>query len=208
MIISHESKYIFIHVPKTSGTSIEKQFGDIDGEVFSQVTLNRPKIRTEQCHALKHTNIRDALAILGPTGDEYYAWSIARNPFDRFIEQYYWQKKYEHGFGDRYPNVNNYLERYVSVARTCWEMVSIDGKPACEVFDYDAIGGSDQIVASVSTHIHRYNPAFPIMDKLTVEINHNMREDRRHYTEVLTLATRRALELKFADDIEIFGYEW
>ena len=84
MVWSHRKNFIFIHVPKTGGTTIEKGmnlmgsrngYGIIKNTVFQHFTSNEVK------------------QLLGDRIFNFYdKISIVRNPYDRFISEYYWCK--------------------------------------------------------------------------------------------------------------------
>lgn len=73
MIISHENKYIFIHVPKNAGTSIEVSL------------INKKVWQAEEKHLT-------ALECLNKVGEEvwanYFTFCFVRNPWDRLVSQY------------------------------------------------------------------------------------------------------------------------
>jgi hypothetical protein len=71
-MISHKYKLIFVHINKTGGTSIETLFGGIP---FN-----------DQVTALEIQNQHGAL------WDQYFKFSIVRNPWDRMVSEYYFRK--------------------------------------------------------------------------------------------------------------------
>ena len=85
MPICYNNKLLFVHIPKTGGTSIEKALGVnslfsetgsiIDGKVFSQQHFT-PVI-------LKH--------ILGEEYEGYIRFTFVRNPYTRMLSEYFWR---------------------------------------------------------------------------------------------------------------------
>ena len=76
-MILHKEKILFIHIPRTGGSSVEKYFS------FSGDS-NLKKIDTAQHVTLKE--YCDSYENL----DEYYKFSIVRNPWDRLVSWYIW----------------------------------------------------------------------------------------------------------------------
>ncbi len=82
MVHSHDKKIIFIHIPKCGGTSIEFAF-DLKTPKDGYGIKNRKAMQ----HYLWHDYKREL-------GDKifnnYFKFAIVRNPYTRFISEYYW----------------------------------------------------------------------------------------------------------------------
>ena len=83
MVLCHEKKCIFIHIPKTAGTSIE-QFLKEKGK------NNIEYIGVRNNRSLQHLTAFELKHELGPTFINYYKFSIVRNPYNRLLSEYYW----------------------------------------------------------------------------------------------------------------------
>ena len=83
MVICHSKKCIFIHIPKTAGTSIE-QFIKNKGKNYIEL-LGVQNDRS--MHHLMAKEIKKLYPYQFPT---YYKFSIVRNPYDRLLSEYYW----------------------------------------------------------------------------------------------------------------------
>jgi hypothetical protein len=83
MVICHEKKCIFIHIPKTAGTSIE-QFLKEKGK------NNIEYIGVRNNRSLQHLTAFELKRELGPIFTNYYKFSIIRNPYNRLLSEYYW----------------------------------------------------------------------------------------------------------------------
>jgi len=71
-VISHDHKFIFIHVPKTGGTSIENALG-----------LSGPRHNT----ALEYLNHYPEI------WESYFTFSFVRNPWDRLFSYYNFRRR-------------------------------------------------------------------------------------------------------------------
>jgi hypothetical protein len=83
MVLCTNKKCIFIHIPKTAGTSIEQFLRD-NGKnelLFDRFVLNR---------SLQHLTALELKRKLGNVFNSYYKFSIVRNPYDRLLSEYYW----------------------------------------------------------------------------------------------------------------------
>lgn len=82
MVVCYKKKCIFVHIPKTAGTSIEQFLRDrgknhLD---FFGVHNNR---------SLQHLTAIELKKIV-PIYNTLYKFSMVRNPYDRLLSEYYW----------------------------------------------------------------------------------------------------------------------
>lgn len=105
-MISKKHKFIFIHIPRTGGTSIENMLSnyqegeliDIGGgiwmpdEEIKNLILNTYSDFNFYNDA-KHMKAIDWKKILGDEYENYYKFTIVRNPYDKFLSM----KKFENG---------------------------------------------------------------------------------------------------------------
>ncbi|WP_017093669.1 sulfotransferase family 2 domain-containing protein [Vibrio splendidus] len=109
-MISHKHKCIFIHIPKCAGTSIEAALGHFEGEekrwyqdhrsirmYQSLANINIFKSRSNLFEALKkikflkftkQTNINNLIEVNDKQYNEYYKFTVVRNPYRRVISWY------------------------------------------------------------------------------------------------------------------------
>jgi len=94
-MIGDNYKYIFVHIPKNGGSSIEKELFDY--------YENKDKIFNKDCYSMeyrgslkkygckKHSTLRHIKTQLPlDKYNSYLKFSLVRNPYDRFISCYYW----------------------------------------------------------------------------------------------------------------------
>tara|TARA_Y100000816_G_scaffold274583_1_gene242019 strand:- start:1326 stop:1925 length:600 start_codon:yes stop_codon:yes gene_type:complete len=82
MVWWHEEKLIFIHIPKTGGSTIQYSLNLTEG-MHGCCTIKNA--------ALQHCNWNDYKKLLGnEIYDNYFKFSIVRNPIERCISEYYW----------------------------------------------------------------------------------------------------------------------
>jgi hypothetical protein len=83
MVFSDQHKVIFIHIPKTGGTSIEKSLNCLNHSSGYGV---------ENGKAMQHYTWKDYKKNYINRYNEYYKFSIIRNPYDKVLSDYYWLK--------------------------------------------------------------------------------------------------------------------
>jgi hypothetical protein len=124
-MISHKLKFIFIHIPKTSGNSLSlflKYF--IDNKVMQRSSLMGKKqgidIFCEKTKKnIKHKKITYYKNNYGEKINDYFKFTIVRNPYDRILSFYFWHKGKNNQVFDRNEFINfiknnsSYQHKYI-----------------------------------------------------------------------------------------------
>jgi len=103
LLISHSLKYVFIHVPKTAGTSIEcllkkepafqvDEIGHWYGASESDYE-EEPKLCRQLHNHSSARKVKEYFEKMGWKWDEYFKFGFMRNPWDLHVSQYcYWMQ--------------------------------------------------------------------------------------------------------------------
>ncbi len=99
MIVSHRHRYVFVHIPKTGGTSLtlalEARVGR-DDIILSDTPKGRNRRRRvrgagSRGRLWKHSTLADIEGLVDPAiFDDYLLFTLIRNPWDRAISYYRW----------------------------------------------------------------------------------------------------------------------
>ena len=85
MVWCNKHKIIFVHIPKTGGTSIEKALKLTSRE--KGYGVNKEK------KAVQHYDYNEYRNSLGSEKfDKYYKFTISRNPYEKVISEFFWLK--------------------------------------------------------------------------------------------------------------------
>jgi len=84
MVVSHTKKCIFIHIPKTGGTSIEQFIKDNNRNDIQYLGVRNNR----SMHHMTASQLNKEL--LPFYYQTYYRFSVVRNPYDRLLSEYYW----------------------------------------------------------------------------------------------------------------------
>lgn len=79
-MICHQYKTIFIHIPKTAGTSIESMFG--------KVQIKNQNYFTEIKEPGKHWTVKQSQEKYEEFFSDYYKWTVVRNPWEKELSAY------------------------------------------------------------------------------------------------------------------------
>ena len=84
MPISHNKKAVFVHIPKTAGTTVEKAFGMQNSEsLYCTKYDERYRVCPQHLYA-------DEILNEQPNVKDYFWFTIVRNPFDRLVSEYHY----------------------------------------------------------------------------------------------------------------------
>lgn len=96
-MIDLKNKIIYIHIPKTAGTSVEKYFLNIRGLDFKNraalgIFLNDRSSDLERANS--HSSLQDLETYYfgGPIPDDFRIFTIVRNPFKRFWSEWSYRR--------------------------------------------------------------------------------------------------------------------
>jgi hypothetical protein len=89
MPISYTYNIIFIHIPKCAGTTIEKIIGTSTEQQYfcNWKTTKKGQLKTSQ-----HFTYLELKKELKVNWKDYYAFSVVRNPYQRFVSEYKYRK--------------------------------------------------------------------------------------------------------------------
>tara|TARA_R110000824_G_scaffold336553_2_gene523050 strand:+ start:2326 stop:2958 length:633 start_codon:yes stop_codon:yes gene_type:complete len=208
-MIDHKHKFIFIHIPKTGGTSIEKLF--IPTADIQNVNLKHDTLRT----------------ILGtrPKIKNYFKFTVVRNPWDLTASLYYYMWKSQYEWPQRWrkmisaqiPGVldmslNDWVN-HESFAYSGPRSRSLFNKNPTERLQLDWISnntGSPEMDYIIKFE-NLQNDFDNVCNKLGLpfqNLPHINKTDREPYGELYTTETREIVARKFKKDIDFFQYEF
>lgn len=90
-MICHKYKIIFVHIPKTAGTSMESMFGKVE--------IKNQNYFTEMTQPGKHWTVQKCQEEYPEHFNSYYKWTIVRDPWHREVSIYNMMRnqiKYRH----------------------------------------------------------------------------------------------------------------
>lgn len=102
MIISLRHRYVFVHIPKTGGTSLslalEAKVGKDDILIGDTPKAVKRRGRVAKVNAAgrlwKHSKLADVDGVLPrETLSDYTVFAVTRNPWDRFVSYYHWLRE-------------------------------------------------------------------------------------------------------------------
>ncbi|MEO0379796.1 MAG: sulfotransferase family 2 domain-containing protein [Pseudomonadota bacterium] len=210
MILSPGRKYIFIHAPKTGGTSMARALEDraMKDDIMLGDTPKALKRRHRVQHVKtagrlwKHSTLAEIDGLV-PTLDGLFAFTLVRNPWDRMVSYYHWLRTQSF----HHPAValakRTKFEAFACAPETC---AALQAAPARHYMT-DA---SEQERCDLYIRLEAFEAdAAPLWDHLGFELalpHSNASNRRADYRTYYADAAREAVGKACAEDIDRFGY--
>lgn len=97
MFISHTYKFILIKTRKTAGSSVEKFFIDNDKDFIFGGMPPEKMLPINCAYPVEHKGWEWIKKHYPREWNSYYKITLERNPWDKVVSLYYWQKKINEG---------------------------------------------------------------------------------------------------------------
>ncbi len=210
-MISHKHKFIFVHIPKCAGSSIEQALLRNEGvktpskekfyldflpeDIKKLYLLDYPMHSYSQHFRLNQYDRGYA--------KNYYCFTFVRNPWDLVVSEYFYiNKNYNVDFS--FKEFIYLGEKIKSTKGFKWFIERGNHlKPQCTFLSKDM----DLIV-----RFENLQEDFNIVcDKIGIprqQLPHKNKSKHKHYTEYYDEETKQIVADRYAEDIEYFGYKF
>jgi hypothetical protein len=190
-MISHNNpKFLFIHLPKNAGSSVTKVLANYIG-------VDREELRPQK---LKFIRAVDIPNILGEGKDDYFVFSVTRNPWSRIVSYFHYLKQIKQPPGNLPANAK--FDQWVKMGgfRSLQTQMSQlgDGKGVSSHIDY---------VAKLET-IQEDWPKICEGLGIECELMHDKKSKHEHYSSYYNGITQSIIAQYYKQDIDTFGYEF
>lgn len=233
MIISHAHKFIFIKSFKTAGTSIDSTLSNFcSGEdivtpmndfihnrnekgEFIHKSMNAEDFIKLDLPNLQHVEAQTIKNMVAPeVWNDYFKFSIARNPWDRAISYFYWntrndpalkpKKKFYHHLGVPYDELDQ-LRKLFS------EFIKNTTLPSNDPF---YVINDELCVNAVIRYENLIEDYAKICNQLGLasselpRLKGGIRATKHHYSDYYDEESKEIVAKQHKNDIRLFGYKF
>lgn len=204
MIIDKKRKQVFVHIPKTGGKGITRNYKAVDPICSENVSLFK---HNPFGPGLPHAHLTlEELYKLVPEAKEMRTWSIVRNPFDRYVSYYHYGIKH-------LPERNSLFasfEEFLYYACTGYKMQVSEGWERAKMTQADQIFIDGKIgVDEILLFEEVFKSKSLTVGGLTLPLAHVNSSRHYHYREYYADETMRELVwVHCADEIKMFNYKF
>jgi hypothetical protein len=225
------NKLLFIHIPKTGGTSIKAAFGEFGPghtvvnharrlATWAATNLNRQRIMVLNGHvslplSSQHLTLNEIISLGLLSLDEIYneltCFTVIRNPYSRVVSQW------RHNRIRSYPDINNFIKEWLfnpRLKKSQDEMAH--SRPQSAYLRLDPF-----YISSYNAPPNIYKLRFENLEADHLNFVKAHAEDcnllphrnksqgpKLEYRNLLDSESRSLIERYYLDDLEEFGYEW
>lgn len=202
--------FLFIHIPKTAGTSIWRAFNMQPRFRNDQVAKDvEAGYDPEKDVSFGHNDINQVVkrGVL-PKDDwhNYYKFCFVRNPWDRIVSLYEYLKREDETFENFVFNLENYEEiGYFNVRGRS------QARPQCDWIprDIDYIGKVETIDSDIERICQITERELPKVKRQNVTPNRGSRHYKEYFEEKSTkLILKDQVEYFYKKDFKRFGYTY
>ena len=194
-MINHKHKFIFIHTPKTAGTSISVSLAD------DSVLKNETKE--------KHWNASQCKQNYSKYWNEYYKFSVVRNPWDRVVSMYIYFTQFNKTIKQK--NFSDWLSfAFVEKKFNMWgglgsqyEFLAIN-----KSIELDYVLRFENLNSDFNQLCENLNICPPSLSTYNGPFKKEAHQHREHYGEYYNEYDMKIIESAYKKDIKYFNYKF
>jgi hypothetical protein len=198
-MISFQKRFLFVHIPKTAGNSIQSVLRDYSEDELvalrsEQDGIERFGLRNPKYKIKKHSTLAEYRTALGEAGfRNLYKFTCVRNPWDRIVSFYFT------------PTQNTTTWDRRKFRKTISKVLSVADYLRLDKGDKDPFGNVDSIIRfeNLADDFRAVCAALSISPTILPQYN---RSSREHYSKYYDDELRELVRARFAAEIERFGY--
>jgi len=220
-MIYNNPNFVFVHIPKTGGTSIYRFFkkniiGTGVPKFFKRHLFNSYPENLygwDMKHQLwkQHATMQQINNLYQKDYTNYFKFGFVRNPWERAVSDFNWF------LGEKYkPEIQGSFTDYLLV-RNGFEKIKIKQEKTYRYdhtipqYDFLFDSNGNQLVDFIGKFENLQNDFNIVCNKIGIQqqqLPHFNKSKHKHYSEYYDKETRQIVEEKYCKDIEVFGYKF
>ena len=208
-------KAIFVHIPKTGGVSVErsihKALGGDEYIFYAQIIRVHPREGVKTCQGLNlHSTLKDYRRYYGNSINDFYKFSIVRNPWRRMVSHY--EYLLIPGWNKRMNEVNKMsFPQFVQISKT--HQLAYSMPNGYKEFLKDDYGTEMDFVfklENINEDLPKAGLGFKleIEDVLHMNSTQDIHKEHDNWKDYYNPGLRDIVYQIHKEDIEKYGYEF
>lgn len=212
-MINYIKKFVFIHIPKTAGTTIKSYLTDIRGNVQ---TIQHP-------HILDYMNTIDEI-------DNFFKFTCVRNPYDLIVSRFFYRKKIidnikknkklneseknklkDVSFDEFVKNKKIYLDSFKGWVHPKSVAYKLYDKGRSQGSQFDLISNENQVMLmdkiikyeNIGEELKSILRSLEIFREIEIHLN---KTEHTNYRDYYTSETKKIIKTRFEKDLDYFKY--
>jgi hypothetical protein len=211
-VISSKKKFIFVHVPKTAGSSIEYALSDYSDDKVTKIPGDNVDIRDKHIYLLticKRIGYRKC--------NEFFKFTFVRNPFDRIFSYFRFYKKINTRdfikFGRKLSDNTIYLSAESKILDfNDWIIKNYNNISQIDIWPYIVDEKGDVIIDFIGKYENinmDFKKICEILEINDVALPHiNKSGSKADYRKFYNSRGRKYIEKKCEKELEYFNYTY
>jgi hypothetical protein len=198
-MISFQKRFLFVHIPKTAGNSIQSVLRDYSEDQLialrkEQDGVERFGLRNPKYKIKKHSTLAEYRTALGETQfGELYKFTCVRNPWDRMVSYYFTPTQAKQAWDKKK------FRKIISNAISVGDYLRLDEG------EKDPFGNVDYVMRFESL-ADDFSKVCAGLDVSPVTLPQYNRSQREHYSAYYDDELRELVRQRFAAEIDRFAY--
>jgi len=229
MIISHSHRFIFIKSIKTAGTSIEAVLSNYCSGSDIVTPLNNFAFNRDENGKFLHQSMNaedfkeigqhvEALSVKnkvpGDVWDDYFKFSIIRNPWDRAVSDFHWKKRQDPAFNPRkrfYHHLGVPFDEMATLKKQFSNYIrgdNWDNNDSFYILDGELCV---DFVIRYENLADDFNEVCKKIGVQTISLPHlkgGIRKKNYHYSEYFDEESKAIVAERHRHDVRLFGYQF
>jgi hypothetical protein len=196
---------LFIHVPRTGGTTVEKILGIYREWPTLDLNILRGRLAIgKEEYQLQHLSIQEAFQFLPSSAANCFAFAFVRNPWDRMVSEYFWQQYYwpdGGGSGD----FELFIDRACAIVNAREEL---EGRNCHYRPQIEFLGDKISFVGRFENFEADLRKVLTALGFEKIEMRHEYKTPHQCYRQYYNDTSQKRVARAYESDIDAFKYNF